>query len=123
MELEDLEPCQSYWYLATPYSKYFGGPEAAFEEACRVAGRFILAGVPVYSPIVQTHPIALHAAMDPLDHKIWLPADRPLMDAAHGLIVIMMDGWGQSYGIGEEIKVFVAAGKPVLYCAHPVELK
>lgn len=105
----------TYWYLATPYSKYPGGLWAAFDTACYQAGILVKAGVPVFSPIAHTHPIARASGMDPLDHSIWLPCDRPLMDAACGIIVCKMHTWEKSYGIAEEIKVFEAAGKPVIY--------
>ena len=105
----------SYWYLATPYSKYPSGIEAAFEMACRAVAPLIRAGVPVFSPIAHTHPVAMHGRIDPLDHSIWLPADAPMMQAAHGLIVYRAESWERSYGIGEEIKAFQAAGKPIHY--------
>lgn len=104
-----------YFYLATPYSKWPAGIEDAFRMACREAGRLIKAGVPVFCPIAHSHPIAVHGRIDPLSHGIWLAADRPLMDGACGLIVVRATGWEDSYGIAEEIKVFKAAGKPILY--------
>lgn len=104
-----------FWYLATPYSKYGDGPEAAFVEAAKIVGSLIGSGMAVYSPIAHTHPVAIHSGMDPLDHNIWLPADKPMMDAAIGLIVAKMLGWEDSYGIGEEIKAFRAADKPIMY--------
>lgn len=105
----------SFWYLATPYSKYPTGIEEAFRDACRQTAFLIAAGIRVYSPIAHTHPVAMHGNLDPLDHKIWLPADEPFMHAAKGLIVCKMQGWGESYGIGEEIKIFKKAEKPVIY--------
>lgn len=104
-----------YLYLATPYSKFPGGIEAAFKMACRATARLIRAGIPVFSPIAHCHSVAYHGCIDPLDHKIWLPADLPLMMAATGLIVYRAESWAQSFGIGEEIKVFEADRKPVLY--------
>jgi hypothetical protein len=104
-----------FWYLATPYSKYAAGIEQAFIDACRETALLIRAGVPTFSPIAHTHPIAMHGDIDPLAHEIWLPADRPMMDAASGLIVCQMEGWEASYGIGVEIETFKAAGKPVVY--------
>ncbi len=106
---------QGFWYLATPYSKYPAGIEQAFIDACRETAMLLRAGVPIFSPIAHTHPIAVHGNINPRDHKIWLPADRPLMDAACGLIVCQMETWDQSYGIGVEIETFTAAGKPVVY--------
>lgn len=105
----------NFWYLATPYSKYHLGIEEAFRDACRQTALLIRAGVPTFSPIAHTHPIAIHGDIDPFAHEIWLPADRPMMDAARGLIVCKMDGWAQSYGVRVEIQTFEAAGKPVVY--------
>jgi hypothetical protein len=105
----------SYWYLASPYSKFPDGLQAAFEVVSANAALLIQHKVPVYSPIAHTHPIAVHGGMDPLDHSIWLPADLPLMRAAMGLIVCKMATWEKSYGIGEEIKEFTALGLPIIY--------
>jgi hypothetical protein len=105
----------SYWYLGSPYSKYPDGVEAAFQAVCREAGRLIRAGVPVYSPIAHTHPIAVYSQMDVYDHSIWLPADRPMMEAACGLIILRMASWEVSVGLQHEIVFFKNAGKPVSF--------
>ena len=112
--LPTLKERAGYWYLATPYSKYPAGLEAAYQEACRAAAWLIRSGVRVFSPIAHTHGVAIHGDLDPLDHKIWLPADRPLMDDACGLIVAMLEGWAESYGIQQEILEFTAAQKPIM---------
>lgn len=104
-----------FYYLATPYSKYPHGIEAAFRLAAENTAHLIRAGVPIYSPIAHTHPIAIHGGIDPLDHSIWLPADEPLMRAAKGLIVLMAETWEESYGISVEIAEFKAERKPILY--------
>lgn len=105
----------SYWYLATPYSKYRDGIDEAWKLACREAALLIRAGVPVYSPIAHTHPVAIHGGIDPYDHGIWLPADEPMMRAARGLIVLRAAGWTHSFGITFEMRAFEAADKPVLF--------
>jgi hypothetical protein len=104
-----------FWYLATPYSKYPAGLEAAFHLALDAAGLLIRAKVPVYSPIAHTHPIAILTGMDPLDHAIWLPADKPMMDAAGGLIMLRAESWEQSYGMKHELNLFQGAKKPVVW--------
>lgn len=106
---------ESFWYLATPYSKYPGGLDKAFKMACRATAEFIRLGVRVYSPIAHTHPVAIYGDIDPYDHGIWLPADKPFMDVACGLIVYQAIGWDESRGILEEIKAFTEQGKPVTY--------
>lgn len=113
--LATLRLADGFWYIGTPYSKYPFGIDSAFIAACRITAKLIAAGVPAYSPISHTHPVALHGKMDPLDHSIWMPADAPMMRAAHGLIVVTLPTWEISYGISLEIEAFKAAGKPVLY--------
>lgn len=102
-------------YLATPYSKYPDGIESAFKDAAALAGKLLRCGVKVYSPISHTHPIAVNAHIDPLDHAIWLPFDRAMMDRCEVLLVAKMRGWERSHGIAHEIEVFTEAHKPVLY--------
>lgn len=109
-----------FWYVGTPYSKYAAGIEQAWTDACLACARLIEAGVPVYSPIAHTHPIAVLGEIDPYAHDIWLPADRPLMEAAHGMILLMMPGWRESRGIWHEVEHFWRAGKPVVPLAWPV---
>lgn len=115
----------TYWYLATPYSKYPEGLEAAFRLACVETARLVKGGIPVFSPIAHTHPVAMAADMDPLDHTIWLPCDEPMMKAACGLILLRAESWERSYGMKVEREAFEAAGKPVVFMdpgVVPVEL-
>jgi hypothetical protein len=110
----------SYYYLASPYSKYPLGIEKAWQHICEQAALLIEAGVPIYSPIAHTHPIAVYGKIDPYAHDIWLPADLPLMQQASGMIVCMMETWDKSYGISEEIKEFTKLGKPIIYMTPDV---
>lgn len=109
-----IEPDQ-FWYFASPYSKYPGGIEAAFEEVSKGAAKFIAEGVRLYCPIAHTHPIAIYGKLNPLDHRIWLPADTPFMKSAAGLLVYKMPTWEDSYGVSVEIDMFEKQNKPVEY--------
>src|SRR5690349_3193682 len=113
--MQDNSISGGFYYVATPYSKYPHGLEAAFHEACRVTAKLLRDGERVYCPIAHTHPVATAGDIDPLDHELWLAADRPLMDAATGLIVVKMPGWQDSRGVAAEIEVFRAAGKRIRY--------
>lgn len=79
-----------FWYLASTYSVHPNGLQKAFLDACEFTAILIKAGVPVFSPIAHSHPVAIHGGIDPYSHDIWLPADKPLMDAAGGIIVAMV---------------------------------
>ncbi|HCE08748.1 MAG TPA: hypothetical protein DEQ40_09145 [Oxalobacteraceae bacterium] len=102
-------------YVATPYSKYDGGLDAAFVEACKATAELIRRGIAAYSPIAHTHPVAIHGCIDPLDHDRWMALDAAMMDAASELYVIKMPGWDQSKGVAIEIETFRAAGKPIRF--------
>lgn len=115
-----------FWYLGSPYSKFPGGLHRAHFEVCLEAARLIAAGIPVFSPISHTHPIAHFSFMDPLDHSIWLSADEPIMHAAHGIIVLTLDSWAQSFGLQKEIDWFANEGRPIIYMQPgviPAELR
>jgi len=111
-----------YFYIASPYSKWDGGLDDAARVVSEIAGRLIQHGLPVFSPIAHSHAVSTAAKMDFLSHDIWLPADKPLMDAAAGLIVVDMDGWQISHGVNFEISQFREAEKP-FWLLDPVELE
>lgn len=122
MSIQELKK-YSLVYLTTPYSKYPSGLHEAFMESARIAGMLLLAEIKVYSPISHTHPIALYAGIDPLDHDIWLPFDQTMMNMADCMVIANMEGWEQSRGIQHEIETFAAAGKPIfLFCPKTFEI-
>jgi len=100
-------------YLATPYSRYPHGPVAAWQAACRLAGRLIKTGMHVYSPIAHCHPIARYGGLDSLDHDLWMPLDHIMTERCDVLLAAHMEGWDVSKGIAIEIAAFEAGGKPI----------
>jgi hypothetical protein len=104
-----------YWFLASPYSRYPGGIHAAFDVAVKARGLLVHAGVRVFSPIVHSHMVAHVCGIDPLDHNIWLQAERPFLHFAHGLIVLRADGWRDSVGMAYEITEFQFDRKPIVH--------
>jgi hypothetical protein len=109
-----------FLYLATPYSRYPAGMEQAFQDAAIATAWLLRRGVHAFCPITHSHPIAVYGGLSLTDHAIWLPADRPMMDAARGIVVCQMPTWDQSFGIQHEIEVFQAARKPVEYLPWPL---
>lgn len=118
-ELAYLAEVPGFWYVASPYSKYPGGMKEAWIEVCKAAGFLIRQKVPVFCPIAHTHPIAIHAHMDQLKHEIWLPADQPMLEAAYGMIIVMLETWETSTGIRYEQDYFKKASKPIWYMEWP----
>ena len=114
MNLEQAIPViQGYWYLATPYSKWLWGLEEANTEAQKLAAALLSIGVKVYSPIAHTHGIAAYVTgVDKRDHDFWLAADKPLLDAAGGLLIADLRGWQDSKGVTLEIQWAKEQKKP-----------
>jgi hypothetical protein len=111
-------------YLATPYSKYQLGPEQAFIDAARLAGKLLLNGVTVFSPISHSHPLAIYTPIDQISHDIWIPFDAAFMEAADAMVIGLMPSWDTSYGIEQEIKIFMLAEKPIYtLCPETLEIK
>jgi hypothetical protein len=114
MNLSDLEKFKLI-YVGTPYTKYAGGVDAAFIDACKLTARLLREGLKVYSPIAHTHPIAVHGGIDPLDHSVWLPFDGAMIDKSDAMIVAMLPGWETSRGVRHEIHAFIESSKPVFF--------
>ncbi len=100
-------------YLATPYTNYVEGRDAAFVAACKIAASLIEKDVGVYSPIAHGHPIAVHGRLDPLNHAMWIAFDELMMERCDTLIVAFLPGWQVSKGIAHEIEFFQKAGKKI----------
>lgn len=106
---------KGYIYLATPYTNYPGGIDAAFEMAAKTAGIFMKHGFPIFSPIAHSHPVAKFGEIDPLDHEIWMKSDSPMMQAAAGLLVYCAPSWRESRGVAHEIMFFRVMEKPIAF--------
>lgn len=122
-EIDDLVKDQGYFYLATPYSKWAHGLEDANVVAQKLAARLMEHRVPVFCPIAHTHGIAQYVTqVDKRDFDFWLGADKPLVDAAYGVLVVDLPGWRKSRGITQEISWARATNKP-LYLMDPGTLR
>lgn len=111
---------QTYWYLASPYSKYPLGLEAAYRDSCKAAGWLLKRSLNVFCPIAHSHPIAQFGDCAHRDHDFWMRVDKPLVDHACGMIIVEMPGWQDSTGVKMEIDWFTAAGKPIYYLRWPL---
>lgn len=102
-------------YLATPYTKYPWGIDAAAYDAAKVAGRLMNMGVHVFSPIVHAHAVSAAAGIDPVDHAFWMNIDVAHMNKSDALLVCRMTGWQDSQGVNMEIKEFTRVQKPIFF--------
>jgi len=101
-------------YLASPYTHPDPAVrEARFRAACRQAAEMLRCGIPVFSPIAYTHPIAAHGL--PPEWDFWADYDRAFLEMCSDVWVLMLDGWRESKGVRAEIEIAVGLGKPVMY--------
>lgn len=101
-------------YLASPYSHPDAAVrEARYREACRAAASLIRAGVVVFAPIVQSHPLVEHGL--PTTWEAWEAIDRAILLRCDGLTVLMLDGWRESVGVRAEVAMAMGLRLPVGY--------
>ena len=103
----------SLGYLASVYTLYADGLDAAFEAAARIGARLLRSGIFVYSPIVHLHSMARFGRLDPLDLTLFYPHNTVMMARCDTLIVARMEGWTKSSGIAGEVEFFTKADKPI----------
>lgn len=111
----ELRLTKGFWYVATPYTNYADGIEAAYHDAREVDAMLDWARVPRFTPIVSAHENAMATGIDPKDHDFWMGVDFPFMERAHGLIVAMLDGWEASRGVTMERLYFVGQERPIYF--------
>lgn len=102
------------YYLCTPYSKFKGGFENAYQMAAEMLMFLERNKLFVFCPIVHSH-TAVKYAPDLHTHEFWLDIDFKFIRISRGLIVCTMEGWKESYGIQQEIKYAETLGLPVYY--------
>jgi nucleoside 2-deoxyribosyltransferase len=102
-------------YLASPYSH----PDAdlrtlRFQQVCEIAGKLMVDGLVVFSPIAHTHPIAELCSL-PSSWNYWHKYDLVMILGSCKVIVACMDGWRESKGLTAEIEIAHRHGVPVEY--------
>lgn len=104
---------KKYWYVASPYSRYGGGLQAAAEHAAACVAVLMNNGYAAISPIVHGHEVKKFAAL-PETHAFWLNMDRVLLEQAFGVIVCQLPGWKDSVGVNWEQGEAARLNMPVL---------
>lgn len=105
----------SFIYIASPYSH----PDAAVRQerhvaACKKAAQYAANGIPHFSPIAQSHPVADYMAEEKrMDFELWMKLDLPLLRMASELHVLCIEGWRSSRGVTREIEYATTLGIPV----------
>ena len=103
-------------YLASPYSHPDPAVEAfRFEAVCQASADLMLSGHTIVSPIAHSHPIYVRRPDVGGSFEQWYDLDRTLISASDELWVLTLDGWQESHGVTEEIKIANELGKPIRY--------
>lgn len=103
-------------YLATPYSH--PDPrvrERRFAAVNVLTAKLMKEGQLVFSPISQSHPIAVAGGL-PGDWAYWKEYDEAILAICKKLIVFCQEGWRDSVGVAAEIELAKETGIPVEYC-------
>jgi hypothetical protein len=91
-------------YLAGPYSDPDAAVrEARFRAACLATAKLVCRGHSAFSPIVHGHPLAEYGV--PIGWDFWQPFDLEHLARCDELWVLTLDGWRQSVGVQEEIRL------------------
>lgn len=93
-------------YLASPYTKYSAGHDAAYREAARLTGLLLEYDNIVFSPIVYGHTMNNFVSVRSVDEQwdFWMSVCLPFLWRSDTLVVAMLDGWKESRGVMEEIR-------------------
>lgn len=121
MTLHDIKRL-GYIYLATPYSKYPKGLDAAYDDACRLLARLLERDCDVFCPIAHGHGACIHGGLKALDGKFWTEIDQKHLDRAEVLLIAELPGWQESIGVQYEKDFFEEVGRPVYYI-NPMTLE
>lgn len=105
-------------YLASPYSKYPGGREEAYQEACKMAANLMEKGYNIFCPIAHSHAIETLGMTDVHDGDWWLKQDFAVLENCDELLVYQMPGWDESYGVRQEIDYAEQLGIPIKYLQY-----
>ena len=90
--------------------------------AAFVCGTLLRRGIHAWSPIVHNHALVKDFSFTLEERRsLMLPFDFTLLRKARGMIVLTIEGWKESYGVGAEIELCARENIPVVY-VHPDEL-
>ena len=113
------------YYLAVPFTvnenKHLERAIKAyrFEVANIYASALMRENYKVYSPISHSYPISLSGGL-PVTWEYWKEVDEVAINICNELIVLCLDGWGESVGVMGEIEMFNNQDKTITFI-NPLE--
>ena len=107
-------PFAHFYYLANPYRGTEAQQRDRAHAAALASAALLRNHVPVYSPIVHNRTIELVGNFTEEEtNTLFLPFDLKMLPAAAGLILLQLEGWEKSYGVGKELELCQAQNIPV----------
>lgn len=105
-------------YLAIPYNDPdHTVREFRYKAVNKVAGKLMLEGHHVYSPISHSHSIAKTYNL-PRGWEYWSEHDKKILKICKKLIVLKLPGWDKSLGVTAEIKFAQENNIPIEYMEY-----
>jgi len=102
-------------YLAIPYNDSNRNLRIArFEKANEIAAELMNEGYCVFSPISHSHPIAEQCDL-PKGYDFWQSWNKPFIEWCDELHVVTINGWKESTGVQDEIRMAEDMGKEVIF--------
>ena len=107
-------------YLASPYTARSAAlRQWRFRAAAWYASQLMRAGRLVFSPIAHGHPITEYGV--PGDWEYWGRHSTVMLGLSRKMVVLKLNGWRESAGVGAEIEIAMAAGLPIEWHDWPAE--
>ena len=101
-------------YLASPYTHVDATVrESRFDAACLATTTLMRAGLSVYAPIVQCHPLVRYGL--PIEWEFWQAHDCEHLRRCDEVMVLTLDGWKASRGVQAEIVLAIQLDLPIRY--------
>lgn len=109
-------------YLACPYSH--PDPkvrEQRFKQVSKAAGQLMELGYLVFSPISHSHQMCIESELY-TGFEFWAELDNSFLEWCDILLVLKLDGWQESKGVQEEVRIAEFMCKRVSY-SFPEEIE
>jgi len=113
----------SFYYISNPYNGTEDQRSARAKIAAEVSGKLLKRGIHAWSPIVHNHALMQSYSDFTLEERrtLILDFDFSLLLKSKGMIVLTIDGWRESYGVSEELRICGENSIPIKYL-DPMDL-
>ena len=102
-------------YLASPYSHDKATVRRQrYHLAQKCVGHLMLRNIPVFSPIVHCHNVAISHKL-PLDAEYWWNYNRQFLRRSNQLLILAIDGWRESAGVKQEAECASLLGLSTIF--------